>query len=468
MSTTQTPTDTSAGTPPSTPPTAEGRLGGRWIDRWEPEDAAFWQRTGRRVATRNLLVSVFAEHLAFSVWLVWSVTVVALPAAGFAFSVDRLFWLVALPSLVGSLLRLPYTFAVPRFGGRNWTVVSALLLLVPTVAMALAVSDPATPYWVFLLVAAAAGVGGGNFASSMTNISFFFPERAKGLGLGLNAAGGNLGTSTVQFLVPVVLAAGAGTLAYAGLMWVPLIAASAVLAWFWMDNLTVSKAPVRGQLAAAKRPHTWVMSLLYIGTFGSFIGYSAAYPLLAKTVFPDSSATKYAFLGALVGSLVRPVGGWLADRWGGARVTCAVFAAMVAGMAVLLVAVNAGSLGLFVTAFAVLFVASGVGNGSTYRMVPAIFARQGERDERAGVAGARRAALTEAGAAVGIISAVGAFGGFLIPRAYGASLGATGSVATAVVAYAAFYALCLGVTWWCFLRRHLLTARMPSLAEAAV
>ncbi|GAA5023383.1 MFS transporter [Actinopolymorpha pittospori] len=445
------------------------RSTGRWIEDWHPEDESFWRRTGRRIATRNLIFSILAEHLAFSVWLLWSVVVVSLPAVGFAFSVDQLFWLVAVPSLVGSVLRVPYTFAVPRFGGRNWTVASALLLVVPTGLLAFAVSDPGTPYWFFVLVAATAGLGGGNFASSMTNMSFFYPERSKGIGLGLNAAGGNLGTSSVQFLVPIVINAGAGTtLAFAGLMWLPLILVSAVCAWLFMDNLAVSRAPVQGQVGAAKRPHTWVMAVLYVGTFGSYIGYSAAFPLLATTVFPDSGATRYAFLGALVGSLLRPVGGLLADRFGGARVTFVVFVVMAAGMALLLVAVESGSLALFVTAFGVLFAASGVGNGSTYRMVPAIFRRQGERAERAGVPDARRTSLTEAGAAIGIISAVGAFGGFLIPRAYGASLSATGSVATAVTAYGLFYVFCLGVTWWFYLRRRVLAARLPSLADVSV
>ena len=449
-------------------PPKKGTSRSKWIDHWEPEDETFWKTTGRKVAKRNLVFSVFAEHLGFSIWLLWSVVVVSLPAAGFAFSVDQLFWLVALPNLVGSALRLPYTFAVPAFGGRNWTVVSALLLAIPTGLLVLAVSNPDTPFWMFLVVAATAGLGGGNFASSMTNISFFFPERRKGIGLGLNAAGGNLGTSTVQFGVPMVIALAGGSLAFAGLMWLPLIAVAATVAWLFMDNLTVTKAPVQGQLGACKRPHTWVMSFLYIGTFGSFIGYSAAYPLLAKTVFPESGALKYAFLGAMLGSLIRPVGGLMADRWGGARVTFWVFTVMVGGMAILLVAVNTHSIGLFMAAFAVLFGTSGVGNGSTYRMIPAIFRTQGERDEAAGVPEARKVALTEAGAAIGIISAVGAFGGFLIPRAYGTALSMTGSVAPAVIGYAVFYAVCLGVTWWFYLRRQLLAAKAPSMAAASV
>ncbi len=314
---------------------------GRWITTWNPEDPDFWARTGRRTAIRNLVFSVFAEHLGFLIWLLWSVVVLSLPAAGFSFTVDQLFWLVAVPNLVGSTLRLPYTFAVTRFGGRNWTVVSALLLLIPTTLLALAVSNANTPFWAFVLVAATAGLGGGNFASSMTNISFFFPERRKGFALGLNAAGGNLGTSVVQFAVPTFVALGAGiSLAFAGLMWMPFILAAAICAWLFMDNLKVAQTPIRQQLAAIKRPQTWVMSFLYIGTFGSFVGYTAAFPLLIKNEFPDAKGLlAIAFLGALIGSLIRPVGGWLADKIGGARVTLGVFAVMIVGMVGLLVAV---------------------------------------------------------------------------------------------------------------------------------
>ncbi|MDP8987397.1 MAG: MFS transporter, partial [Actinomycetota bacterium] len=193
-----------------------------WIERWEPDDEAFWTSTGRRIARRNLRLSIFAEFLGFSVWLLWSVVATRLNEAGFDLSSSQLFTLVAVPALVGATLRFPYTFAVPRFGGRNWTVASALLLLVPTVLLAVLVGDPSTPYWALLAGAATAGVGGGNFASSMANISFFFPEREKGWALGLNAAGGNLGVAVLQLVAPVVVAAGAGLhLARAGLMWVP-------------------------------------------------------------------------------------------------------------------------------------------------------------------------------------------------------------------------------------------------------
>ncbi|GAB3423012.1 MFS transporter [Flindersiella endophytica] len=455
---------TATATPAATP-----KSKGRWIDDWRPEDEQFWQSTGRKVAIRNLIGSVFAEHLGFLVWLLWSVVVVSLPAAGFDFTVDQLFWLVAVPNLVGSTLRLPYTFAVTKVGGRNWTVISAFLLLIPTTLLAIIVSDTSTPFWLMLIVAATAGVGGGNFASSMTNITYFFPERRKGLGLGLNASGGNLGTSVVQFATPAIVAFGAGTsLAFAGLFWIPFILVAAIVAWLLMDNLTVAKRPIKEQLSAGKRPQTWIMSFLYIGTFGSFVGYTAAFPLLLKTQFPGTAWLGYVFIGALVGAVIRPFGGWLADHVGGAKVTAAVFAAMVIGMVAMLFSVNIKSLPLFLISFLILFAASGTGNGSTYRMIPAIFKAQGEKEDKAGVPNAIAIARTEGAACLGIAGAIGAFGGFLIPRAYGSSIAATGSVATAVIAYAVFYAVCLGVTWWFYLRKQWLVEKAPSLAHASV
>src|SRR3954464_6776399 len=176
-----------------------------WIEDWRPEDTEFWQKTGRRIARRNLVWSILAENIGFSVWLMWSVVAARLPKAGFNYTTDQLFSLVALPGLVGALIRLPYTLAVPKFGGRNWTMVSALLLLVPTLSLIWAVSQPATPFWCMALAAASAGLGGGNFASSMANISFFYPDREKGWALGLNAAGGNIGVSSVQLLVPILI-----------------------------------------------------------------------------------------------------------------------------------------------------------------------------------------------------------------------------------------------------------------------
>ena len=443
--TTSTVDTTLAPSPPSRP--------GRWIDDYDPEDRDFWEASGRSIARRNLVWSILAEHLGFSVWLLWSIVAVHLNDAGFAFTPDQLFWLVAIPSLVGATLRLPYTFAVPRFGGRNWTVVSAVLLVIPAAGLAWAVSNPGTPFWAMLLIAATAGLGGGNFASSMANISFFYPEKEKGWALGLNAAGGNIGVAVVlaPIVVSAVIVAGGGLhLGRAGLMWIPLVLLAAFGAWRYMDNLTHAKTDFTSSAAAARRAHTWVMSFLYIGTFGSFIGYSAAFPLLIKTQFPDVDVARYAFLGALVGSLVRPLGGRLADRVGGARITAVSFVVMGLGVLAAVGSLSQRSFPLFLASFMVLFVATGAGNGSTYRMIPSIFraAAEAEGLSETSLAKARR----EGAAAIGIISAIGAYGGFLVPRTYAWSTGSHGSIVPALYAYLGLYVVMLAVTWFFYLR----------------
>nr|BFF19322.1 hypothetical protein GCM10025730_28430 [Promicromonospora thailandica] len=281
----QTPVTSETTAPPRS---AIQRRTGRWIDHWDPEDKTLWEDGGRRTARRNLVLSIFAEFLGFGAWALWSIVVPQLPAAGFDLTVDQMFWLISVPSLVGATLRIPYTFAVPVFGGRNWTIVSALLLLLPTGALILTVSDPTTPFPVLLAAAALAGLGGGNFASSMANISFFFPEKEKGAALGWNAAGGNIGTAAVQLAVPLVIVTGAGVaLDRAGLVFIPFILLAAFLAWRWMDNLSTAKADPRSFGVAVHHRHTWIISFIYIGTFGSFIGYAGAFPTLLASEFPQ-------------------------------------------------------------------------------------------------------------------------------------------------------------------------------------
>ncbi|MBA3369865.1 MAG: MFS transporter, partial [Thermoleophilaceae bacterium] len=229
----------------------------RWISDWKPDDETFWRERGSAIARRNLTFSIFAEFLGFSVWLLWSIVAANLNDAGFDYTVGQLFWLVSVPALVGATLRFPYTFAVARFGGRNWTVVSALLLLIPVVLLVVMVGDPGTPYGLMLLAAATAGFGGGNFASSMVNISYFYPDDRKGFPLALNAAGGNIGVAVVQAFVPLVItvaivggqAGGGPFLVNAGLLWIPLILLAAGCAWFFMNNLKVSTSEFREQLS---------------------------------------------------------------------------------------------------------------------------------------------------------------------------------------------------------------------------
>ncbi|MGK3952672.1 MFS transporter [Microbacterium sp. I2] len=432
------------------------RRPGRWIDGWNPEDSAFWKAEGRAIARRNLGWSIFAEFLGFIIWQLWSIVVVMLPAAGFQLTSSEAFWLISLPSLVGATLRFPYTFMVAVFGGRNWTIVSAGLLLIPAVLLGIVVSNPETPFGVLLLVAALGGVGGGNFASSMANITYFFPQKEKGWALGLNAAGGNLGTSVAQFAVPIAVTVGAAAtlnIALAGWMWIPLILVAMWGAWRYMDNLSSAKADFAGSAAALREPHLWLMALLYIGTFGSFIGFASVFPKLIADQFPDFStfqigqaAISLAFLGALIGSLARPYGGRLADRFGGARVTVGAFAVMALGALGLIWTLPLQSFWVFLACFLVLFAATGMGNGSTYRMIPSIFAARGIAK---GVVPGTPEALgvqRKAAAALGLISAIGAYGGFLIPQVLNASQLATGGYTAAFIGFVAGYVALLVMT----------------------
>jgi NNP family nitrate/nitrite transporter-like MFS transporter len=452
-----------------------------WISDWNPEDEKFWESKGKFVARRNLIWSIVAEHIGFSVWLIWSIVATKLPQAGFHYTTDQLFQLVALPGLIGSLMRFPYTFAVTTFGGRNWTIFSASVLFIPTLALAYFVGHPETPFWLMMLVAATAGLGGGNFASSMANISFFYPDRMKGWALGLNAAGGNIGVSSVQLLTPILMGVGLINLYQAtpvggvylqnaGLMWIVPLIIAVIGAVLFMNNLTSARSTFKDQLAIVGRKHTWIMSYIYIGTFGSFIGYSAAFPLLIKTQFPTVTVA-IAFLGPLVGSLSRPFGGLLADKIGGAIVTFWNFIAMGAATIGVMYFVEIKEFAGFLAMFLILFVTTGIGNGSTYRMIPSIFREEKLRESKGTGEAARAAAVNaariESGAALGFIGAIGACGGYLIPRGFGASIAATGGPHLALEIYLAFYATCLALTWWYYLRKSY-SASAANLAEARV
>ncbi|HVI36602.1 MAG TPA: nitrate/nitrite transporter, partial [Gaiellales bacterium] len=438
-------------TPATTPTTAPpiGRTGGRWIEDWRPEDPAFWASTGRRVARRNLFFSVFSEHIGFSIWSLWSVMVLFLPEPVFGIDPAGKFLLTTLPTALGAFVRLPYTFAVARFGGRNWTIVSASLLLVPTIATAI-VLEPGVSYTTLLVVSCLAGVGGGNFASSMTNINAFYPQHLKGWALGLNAGGGNLGVPVIQLVGLLVLAtAGVGHPRLILWIYLPLIIVAAVGAALVMDNLATARNQPRAMRQATREPHTWIMSLLYIGTFGSFIGFGFAFGQVLQNQFAAEFATPLAaasltWLGPLLGSLIRPLGGSLADRFGGARITFWNFLAMAAGAAVVFCASRVGSLPLFVVGFVLLFVLSGIGNGSTYKMIPAIFRSQAlaRVAEGGDAAAADRHALRMSGALIGIAGAVGAFGGVLVNLAFRQSFLTMGSGDAAYLAFIGFYAAC--------------------------
>ncbi|MFF8450356.1 nitrate/nitrite transporter [Streptomyces leeuwenhoekii] len=437
-------------TAPSTTSASPDR-GGRWIQHWDPEDETFWKETGEKVARRNLLFSVLSEHIGFSVWTLWSVLVLFMgPEYGLT-PADK-FLLTSVVTLVGAVVRVPYTFAIAVFGGRNWTVISAALLLVPTVA-AFTVMEPGTSFSTFLLVGLLAGVGGGNFASSMTNINAFFPLRKKGWALGLNAGGGNIGVPVIQLAALAIIGAGGGPRVLLGI-YIPLVIVAATLAWFRMDNIASVKNDTGAAKDAARDAHTWIMSFIYVGTFGSFIGYSFAFGQVLQNQFGRTplEAAYVTFIGPLLGSLIRPLGGSLADRYGGARITLWNFVAMAAATAVLVAAAMRESLGLFTVAFVVLFVLSGLGNGSTFKMIPGIFQRKALARGLTGEEAARYGRRLS-GASMGLIGAVGALGGVGINLAFRQSFLSYGTGTGAFVAFLVFYAACFAVTWAVYLRR---------------
>jgi NNP family nitrate/nitrite transporter-like MFS transporter len=450
-----------------------GALSGKVIEDWRPEDRTFWTEVGRPIARRNLMISIPALLLSFSVWMVWSVVVAKLPAIGFKYTTDQLFWLAALPGLSGATLRIFYSFVVPIFGGRLWTTMATWSLLIPAIGIGFAVQNPATPYWLFLLLALLCGFGGGNFASSMSNISFFFPKAEKGNALALNAGLGNLGVSVVQFVVPLIITAGvfgwlggdpvmvkgpAGEsplwLQNAGFIWVPFIIAAAFAAWFGMNDLAAAKASFAEQSVIFQRQHNWIMCWLYTGTFGSFIGYSAGFPLLTRTQFPEIDALQYAFLGPLVGAVSRSLTGWVSDRYGGGRVTFWVFVGMAVGVAGVIYFLGAKSFIGFFAMFMFLFFMSGVGNASTFQMIPAIMRKEMDRlMPAADVAARRLQAEKESAAIIGFTSAIAAYGAFFIPKGYGTSITMTGGPQAALWGFFVFYLICIAVTWFVYTRK---------------
>jgi NNP family nitrate/nitrite transporter-like MFS transporter len=465
------------------------------IEDWRPEDEDFWKQKGRKIARRNLFISIPALLLAFAVWMVWSVVVAKLPAIGFKYTTDQLFWLAALPGLSGATLRIFYSFMVPIFGGRLWTTLTTASLLIPAFGIGYAVQNPETPYVIFLLLALLCGLGGGNFASSMSNISFFFPKREKGNALALNAGLGNLGVSAMQFLVPIVVTAGVfGSLGgepqaasdgakmwlqNAGFVWVPFLIFATALAWFGMNDIADAKASFAEQSVIFTRRHNWIMCLLYTGTFGSFIGYSAGFPLLMKTQFPDVNALQFAFLGPLVGALSRSMTGWISDKFGGARVTFWVFVLMIVAVSGVLyflgIKDQPGAFVGFFAMFMVLFFATGVGNASTFQMIPTIMREEMPRLMPLLSAPARlKQAEKESAAIIGFTSAIAAYGAFFIPKSYGTSISLTGGPEAALLCFFGFYVLCAAVTFFVYARKGgLLHAtehrRKPdALAEAAM
>ncbi|MFC9661743.1 nitrate/nitrite transporter [Nocardia sp. NPDC127606] len=455
------------------------------IDNWDAEDVAAWEAGGKDVAKRNLIWSVIAEHIGFSVWSIWSVMVLFMPTDKYGIDAAGKFFLVAMPTLVGAFLRIPYTVATARFGGRNWTIFSAFLLLIPLLLTLYFVNQPGTSYTTFLVVAAFAGFGGGNFASSMTNINAFYPQRLKGWALGMNAGGGNIGVPVIQLLGLLVLVTLGGD--YASVIcavYLVLVGITAVGAAFYMDNLTNQKADLSYMVKALRVPQSWAIAFLYIGTFGSFIGYSFAFAQILQISFKAGGdtaaqaaihAASIAFIGPLLGSLARPYGGKMADRIGGSKVTIATFGAMM--LAALLVVTastmadgNKGvatgaTMTMLVAGFIALFVLSGFGNGAVTKIIPSVFEA---KSKSLPVSRVEQAAWSQntSGALIGFVGAIGALGGVGINMVLRSSYASTASATTAFWVFLAFYVVCAAVTWTVFLRRPRLSSDAAVVVEA--
>lgn len=422
------------------------------IKNWNPEDQKYWVSEGKRHANRNLWISVPALFLAFVVWQIWSVVAVKLNDVGFNFTSSELFTLAALPGLVGATLRIFFTFMPGIVGGRNWTVISTALLLLPAVGIGIAVQNPETSFTTMAILAALCGIGGGNFSSSMANISYFFPKKLKGSANGINAGIGNLGVSAVQFLTPIVITTGAfaGIFGSAQLMkdgseiwiqnaafiWAIPIAIVTIIALFGMDNLPNTKQSFKEQSIIFKNKHTWIMSWLYTMCFGSFIGYAAAFPLLIKSEFPEVNALQLAFLGPLVGAAVRPVGGWIADKIGGAIVTFWDIVIMIAATVGVIYFLNEKNFTGFLLIFIVLFFTTGIANGSTFRMIPIIFEPK------------------QAAPVLGFTAAIAAYGAFLIPKIFSWSISVSGAANLALYLFIAYYIISLAICWYYYSRKN--------------
>ncbi len=440
------------------------QLSHRSIKQWFPEDKLFWLSQGQYIAKRNLWISIPCLLLSFCVWMIFSAVAVNLPKVGFSFTTEQLFLLTALPSVSGAIGRIPYSFTISIFGGRRWTAFSTLMLVVPMVWLGIAISNPHTSYSTFVMIALLCGLGGANFASSMANISFFYPKEMQGSALGLNGGLGNLGVSVMQLVVPIAISvqwfnsqSEGLQLQNAAWVWVPFIVLLSVISWFGMNDIESAKASFKEQVKVLRQGHLWLMSLLYLSAFGSFIGFSAGFAMLSQTQFPDVDVLKFAFIGPLIGALMRPVGGAWSDKFGGIKVTFLNFVLM-ALLTILIFFTTpsestSGSFVLFLIIFMGLFACAGIGSGSTFQMIAVLFRRI--VTQQAKMAGLdeeviTRKSGTDTAAALGFISAIGAFGGFFIPQAFGLSLSLTGSASSALILFLFFYVVCSIITWFVY------------------
>ncbi len=435
-----------------------------YLERWLPEDERFWEETGKKIAWRTLTITTVSLVLSFATWFMMSAIVVRLPQVGFTFDTMQLFWLAAMPGLAGGTLRIVHTFLIPIFGTRNVISVATLLKLIPCIGIGLAVMNPDTPFWVFMVLAFTAGFGGGDFSSYMPSTSIFFPKRLQGTALGIQAGIGNFGVSLTQFVTPwiigfamfgsllgesrVMTKGGVSSeiwLQNAAFWYVPLLLLIGILAWRYLRSVPI-KASFKEQLDIFKNKHTWFCTVTYIMTFGSFSGLSAAFPLLIKTLyggFPDApDPLTYAFLGPLVGSAARVVSGPLSDKYGGAVLTHLVGIGLIAGVVVmiglgLLSPASLDQFPMFVVLMLVLFLLTGVGNASTFRQYPIIFSHSPR--QAAGV--------------IGWTAAVAAYGPFVFATLIGAVITNVGTPVPFFVGVGIFYVIATAINWWYYTRK---------------
>ncbi|HNB27945.1 MAG TPA: nitrate/nitrite transporter, partial [Alphaproteobacteria bacterium] len=431
-----------------------------WLTQWRPEEPAFWESEGKKRAWLTLWITTANLIMAFIIWFLVSALVVRLPNIGFQLDTDQLFWLTAMPGLAGGTFRLIHNLLTPIFGTRSVVTWSTLSLLIPAVGWVLAVQDPTTPFWVLMVLAFLAGLGGGNFSSFMPSTSLFFPKRLQGTALAIQAGIGNLGVSVVQFLTPWIIGlAFFGTLAgapqvftkgavvkdiwlqNAALIYVPFIVVFAIAGWIWLRSVPI-RASFKEQFDINKNKHTWLMTSLYLMTFGSFAGFSATFPLLIKQLYggfegaPDPLA--YAFYGPLVGSVMRTVAGPVADKFGGARVTQISALGLVASALAVAYYSTPETLDefpFFVTSMLAVFFFTGVGNASTFKQMPMIFPPR------------------QAGGVIGWTGAMAAYGPFAVGLMLGYSISWFGSPNAFFYWAAIFFAICVGINWWYYARK---------------
>lgn len=435
-----------------------------WLTKWEPENADFWKDTGSRIAWRTLAVTTLGLILSFASWFMMSGIVVRMPQIGFKYDTMQLFWLAAMPGLAGGTFRILHTFLTPMYGTRHVITITTFLKLIPCIGIGLAVMNPGTPFWLFMVLAFSAGFGGGDFSSYMPSTRFFFPKKLQGTALGIQAGIGNFGVSLTQFLTPWIIGFAAfGALAggsqimtvkevsksvwlqNAAFAYVPFLALMGIIAWFSLRSVPI-KASFKEQMDIFGMKHTWFCTITYVMTFGSFSGLSAAFPLLIKSLYgsfpggPDPLT--YAFLGPLVGSLARIISGPVADKYGGAILTHVTGIVLIVGTLAmvflgLFTPTSLDQFPMFVTFMLILFFFTGVGNAATFRQYPIIFADSPRQS--AGV--------------IGWTAAVAAYGPFIFSTLIGSSITKSGSPLPFFYGAVVFFVIATAINWWYYTRQ---------------